>query len=48
VKTIIKLNINDTYSHFEDELTSHLGKLLDILEVEKVKTDNSKTNINKK
>jgi hypothetical protein len=38
------LNINDTYSHFEDELTSHLGKLLDILEVEKVKTDSPKGN----
>ena len=36
-KTLIKMNINDTYSHFEDELSSHLTKLLDILELEKIK-----------
>lgn len=36
-KTLSKMNINDTYSHFEDELSSHLTKLLDVLEQEKIK-----------
>lgn len=35
--TLSRLNINDTYSHFQDELTNHLSKLMDVLEQEKVK-----------